>query len=98
VFCEYKKKNLSKRSQDYIKQYQLIYKRKPKIRGGDDRHVKTAQNKTKALWQLINEETGKFPSYDQKTELKTEIGIITHLQMVTKMLDSHFVEIVARLI
>lgn len=98
MFCEYKKKNLSKRSQDYIKQYQLIYKRKPKIRGGDDRHVKKAQNKTKALWQLINEETGKFPSYDQKTELKTEIGIITHLQKVTKMLDSHFVEIVARLI
>jgi len=24
------------------------------------------------MWQLINEEAGKFPSYDQKTELKTE--------------------------
>ena len=27
------------------------------------------------MWQLINEEAEKFPSYDQKTELKTEIGI-----------------------
>jgi hypothetical protein len=50
------------------------------------------------MWQLINEETGKFPSYNQKNELKTEIGIITHLQKVTELLDSHFVEIVARLI
>jgi hypothetical protein len=31
------------------------------------------------MWQLINEEAGKFPSCDQKTELKIEIGIITHL-------------------
>jgi len=50
------------------------------------------------MWQLINEEAGKFPSYEQKIELKTEIVIITYLQKVTKMLDSYFVEIVARLI
>jgi hypothetical protein len=34
----------------------------------------------------------------KKTELKTEIGLITHLQKVTKMLDSYFVKNVARLI
>jgi len=49
------------------------------------------------MWELINEEAGKFPSYEQKTELKTEIGI-TSLQKITKMLDSYFVETVARLI
>ena len=59
---------------------------------------KRQKNKTKAKWQLINEEAGMFPSYDQKTELKTEIGIIIHRQKVTKMLDSYFVEIVASLI
>ena len=30
------------------------------------RHVKKAKNKIKEMWQLINEEAGKFPSYDQK--------------------------------
>jgi len=59
---------------------------------------KRQKNKTKAKWQLINEEAGMFPSYDQKTELKTEIGIITHLQKLTNMMDSYFEENVARLI
>jgi len=30
------------------------------------------------MWQLINEEAECFPSYDQKIQLKTEIGTITN--------------------
>jgi hypothetical protein len=29
------------------------------------------------MWQLINEEAGYFPSYDQKIQLKMETGTIT---------------------
>jgi hypothetical protein len=34
MFCEYSKKNFSKGSQDYMKQYKLIYKRVLKEAGG----------------------------------------------------------------
>jgi len=48
------------------------------------------------MWQLINEEAGHFPSYDQKIQLKTETGTITNPQKVTETLDSYFVENVDR--
>ena len=75
--------------------YKRVLKKAPKRgAGGVYRHVKKAKKKQ----NISNKWAGKFPSYDQKTELKAEIGIITHLQKVTKVLDSYFVEIVARLI
>jgi hypothetical protein len=39
--------------------------RKP-IQRENDGYVTKAKNKTKAMWQLITEEAGYFPSYHQK--------------------------------
>jgi hypothetical protein len=47
------------------------------------------------MWQLLNREDGKVPSYNKKKiELKTETGTITNPQKVTEMLNSYSAEIV----
>jgi hypothetical protein len=43
--------------------------RKP-IKTENDRYVKKVKNKTKAMWQLIIEEAGYFPSSYKKIQLK----------------------------
>jgi hypothetical protein len=40
--------------------------------------TKTKKKQKKAMWHLINEEAGYFPSYDQKIQLKTETGTTTN--------------------
>ena len=67
-----KNKNLTKDTQDYVTRYRVIYKRV--IRGAKKRvnvpYVANAQNKTKAMWQIMSKEIGKSPQYKQKIELK----------------------------
>jgi hypothetical protein len=60
--------NLSREAQDYINQYQIIYKRiiKEAKRRENNRHVFRAKNRTKAMWHTINTEVGKSLQSDQK--------------------------------
>lgn len=54
--------------QVYIKKYQMIYKRaiKEAKRRENDKYVLRANNKTKAIWHVINKEVGRSWKYDRK--------------------------------
>jgi hypothetical protein len=58
--------------QVYISRYQTIYRRviKEAKRRENDRYIFNAKNKTEAMWQVINRETGKTSHNNQQNELK----------------------------
>ena len=65
-----KKPNLSAETKTYIDKYKIIYKRvfrEAKWREYD-KYMLHAKHKSKATWQIINNETGKTPS--TKTDIK----------------------------
>jgi hypothetical protein len=57
--------------QEYIKRYQIIYKRiiQEAERRENDMYVLRANKKTKVMWHVINKEVGKSWKYDKKSEL-----------------------------
>jgi hypothetical protein len=63
-----KNKNLTKDTQDYVTRYRVIYEKV--IRGAKKRvnvtYVANAQNKTKAMWQILSKEIGNSPQYKKK--------------------------------
>jgi hypothetical protein len=65
--------------QEYIKRYQIIYKRviKETKRRDNDMYVLRANNHTKAMWQVINKEVGKSRNHDKKIELNDGIQVIS---------------------
>jgi hypothetical protein len=54
----------------------------------------SAKNKTKAMWQLINEEVGNSLHDEYKTGLRNGTEIISNPQNVSDRLNSFFIEIV----
>jgi hypothetical protein len=83
-------------AQDYINQYQIIYKRviKEAKRRENDRYVLRAKNKTKAMWHIINKEVGKSLQFDKKIELNNRSVTISDPQKVADTMNSFFVGIV----
>ena len=58
--------SLSQKDLEYIKKYQSIYKkiiREVKKRGYD-RYIASASNKSRAIWKIINKESGKMTDDD----------------------------------
>jgi hypothetical protein len=56
------------------------------------------QNKTKAMWQIINKEVGRAVKHDNKIELHVGSKIISDPQAGADMLNKHFVEVINELV
>jgi hypothetical protein len=85
-----KQQNLSSDMVEYITRYRIIYKRviKEAKKLANDKYVSRAQNKMKAMWNLINEEVGKPLKGDKKIELSSGTKIISDPQSVADMLNN----------
>jgi hypothetical protein len=85
-----KEYNLTREMQEYMKRYQIIYKRviKKAKRRENDKYIFRANNKTKAVWYVINKEVGKSWKYDKKIELKDGSQIISNPRNVAGTLNT----------
>jgi hypothetical protein len=65
-----KQPNLSEETKTYNDKYKIIYKGVPRVakRRANDKYILLAKHKSKAIWQIINKETGKTPS--NKTDIE----------------------------
>jgi hypothetical protein len=91
---------LSTNTLNYIKSYQTIYKQvisDAKI-GYNDKFILTSTNPTKAMWQLINMETGNFSKINHKIVLKKGAKIVTKPQHTAEQFDAFFVDSVENLV
>jgi hypothetical protein len=94
-----KNTNLSNEALEYINRYQKIYKRVIiEAKRENDRFILSAHNKTKAIWQIINKETGSSLQCDHIISLKNGKEVISNPQKVADMLNSFFTECVVDLL
>jgi hypothetical protein len=92
--------NLKAEVKTYIDKYRHIYKRvirKAKIRE-NYRHILHAKHKTKAVWYIINRESGKTSSNKLDIKLNWNSEDITHPQSVAELFNSHFSKISEELV
>lgn len=77
--------------EDYVNNYRKIYKRvlKEAKRKDNDRFILTAQNKTKATWQVIDRETGKDTPVGRKIELNSGKDRILHPQVIADLFNTY---------
>ncbi|PNF17939.1 hypothetical protein B7P43_G18419 [Cryptotermes secundus] len=89
-----KNTNLSNYILEYINRYQKIYKSviTEAKRKENDRFMLRSHNKTKAIWQIINKETGSFRQGDYITSLKNGSEETSNQQKIADMLNSFFIE------
>jgi uncharacterized protein YktA (UPF0223 family) len=95
-----KQPNLTVEAKTYIDKYRRIYKRvirEEKIRE-NDRHILHEKHKTKAVWQIINRESGKISSNKLDIKLNWNSEDITHPQNVAELLNSIFSKISEELV
>jgi hypothetical protein len=90
---------LGKEDCQFIKNYRRIYRKvinEPKKRDNDN-YIANAGNKTKASWQIINNETGKTTISNKNIELNWNSSKITNPQMVSEIFNTYFVDIAEKL-
>jgi hypothetical protein len=75
----------------YIKKYNKFYKKvvKAAIKRDNDRYITEAPNKTKAMWQLINNKIGKTQD-ENILELRVNKNLITNPSEIIELLNEHF--------
>jgi hypothetical protein len=78
-----KQYNLSREMQEYMKRYQIIYKRviEKAKRRENDKYSFRGNNEAKVMWHVINKEVGKSWKYDKKIELNDGTQIISNHRM-----------------
>jgi exonuclease III len=92
--------NLTVEVKTYIDKYRHIYKRgvrEAKIRE-NDKHILHAKHKMKAVWQIINRQSGKISSNKLDIKLNWNSEDITHPQSVAELFNSYFSKISEELI
>jgi len=84
---------------EYIQTYQRIF-RKVLIearRKESNRYVLASKNKSKALWKLINKESGKTQQ-NQNTTIRKGHNFITNPRMIAESFNRYFIDIVENLL
>jgi hypothetical protein len=79
----------------YIVKYKIIHKtviREAKRRE-NDKYILHSNNKSKAVWQIINKETGRTFSNKQDIKIIWNSEEITNLKNVAELFNSYFVNI-----
>jgi hypothetical protein len=90
--------NLGQGELQYINNYKSIYRKIiNKAKKYNDRYLTNAKNKTKASWQIINNEMGRFSSRHESIELTWNLCKITDPKIILKKCNSCFVEIAEKL-
>jgi hypothetical protein len=84
---------------EYIQIYQRVFRKvlNEARRKESDRYVMAAKNKSKALWNLINKESGKSQQ-NQNIMIKQGQDLITNPRMVAASFNRYFTEVVENLV
>jgi predicted outer membrane repeat protein len=95
-----KKTNITREVLTYISRYRIIYKRviREAKKMENDRYILNANNRNKAVWQIINKETGKTPFNIKEIKLNWGSNEITHPKEVAELFNSHFIRTVEELV
>jgi hypothetical protein len=90
-----KQLNLTKEAEIYIAMYKIIYKRviRKAKRRENDKYILHANHKSKAVWQIINKETGRTSSNKQDIKIIWNAEEITNPEKVAELFNSHLVKI-----
>jgi len=90
---------LSAECLEYIHNYQRIFRKvvNEAKRKESDRYVLTAKNKSKALWKLINKESGKIQQNHNIT-IKKGYNLITNPQIIADCYNKFFIDTVEDLL
>jgi hypothetical protein len=91
---------ISRKSKQYIDDYNRIYKRvlKEAQRRENDRLLLKATNKSKTIWKIIKNEIGKPTNYIQDITLDTQFDGITDLHKIADLFDTFFCETPTKLL
>jgi hypothetical protein len=95
-----KKINLTGEEQAYIHRYQMIYKRviKGAKKRENNRHIVSAKNKTRTMWQIVNKELGNNSQREMGMKLRCRTTKESNPQRIAEMFNSYFTEIVGKLV
>jgi len=87
--------NLTEDAKIYIAKYKIIYKRviSEANRRENDKYLLHANHKSKAVWQIINKETGRTSSNKQDIKITWNSEEITNTENVDELFNSYFVNI-----
>jgi hypothetical protein len=95
-----KKTDITREVLTYISRYRIMYKRViwEAKKMENDRYILNANNRNKAVWQIINKETGKTPFNIKEIKLSWGSNEITHPKEVAELFNSHFIRTVEELV
>ena len=90
-----KQSHLTEGVKNYITKYQIIYRRiiREAKRRHNDKHILHANHKSKAIWQIINRETGRTSSNGQDIKINWNFEEITNPETVVELFNSYFCKI-----
>jgi hypothetical protein len=87
-----KQPNLSEETKMYIDNYKIIYKTvfRGAKRRANNKYILHAKHKSKAIWQIINKETGKNLSNKSDITINWNSEEITHPENVAELFNTYF--------
>jgi hypothetical protein len=90
---------LTNTSLTYIKNYQAIYRTvlKEEKRIQLEKQVITAINKPKKMWDIINNELGKYNRIRDNIEIQNGMNVITNPLSIAERFNSYFIDIIMEL-
>ena len=90
-----KQPDLTEDAKNYITKYQLIYRKviREAKRWQNDKHILHANYKSKAVWQIINRETGRTSLNRQDIKINWNSEEITNPEIVAELFNSYFCKI-----
>ena len=90
---------LTEQTKLYIARYKIVYKRivKEAKRRENDKFLLNANNKSKAVWQIISKETGRTLSKTQDIIISKNSKEISNPEEVAELFNSYFCKIPEKL-
>ena len=90
-----KQPNLTEDAKIHIAKYKIIYRRvlREAKRRENDKYILHANHKSKAVWQIINKETGRTSSNKQDIKITGNSEEITNPENVAELFNSYFITI-----
>ena len=87
--------NLTEDAKMYVAKYKIIYKRviREAKRRENDKYILHANHKSKAVWQIINKETGRTSTNKQDINIIWNSEEITNPENVVELFNSYFCKI-----
>ena len=95
-----KQPNLTEDAKMYISKYKIIYKRviREAKRRENNKYILHVNHKSKAIWQIINNETERTSSNKQDIKIIWNSEEITNPENVAELFNAYFVKISEELV